>query len=83
MLGIGFWEIVLILLIAFIALGHEGFIEAAKKVGRWLRAMQRELAEVRKDVEDIENKITDELNGCGNKNDSQQIHREDRKNPPT
>lgn len=83
MLGMGFWEIVIILLVALIALGHERCIRAAKKAGTWLRTIQREFGEAHQGIEDLDLEFKGDPHSCQHREHSQENCRKDSKPPPT
>ncbi len=51
MFDIGFWEIVVVLIIALIVVGPEKLPGLARNVGLWIAMAQRKIAEVRGEVE--------------------------------
>lgn len=57
MLGLGFWELVVIGVIALIVLGPEDLPKAARTVARWLNALKRETDQVAQEVK----KLTEDL----------------------
>ncbi len=64
--NVGALELVFILLIAFIVLGPKKAVKAAADVGRWVRKLAssefwRELVMMSKEIQDLPNKMMDEV----------------------
>ncbi|NOZ88067.1 MAG: twin-arginine translocase subunit TatB [Deltaproteobacteria bacterium] len=61
MFGIGFWELVLILVIALVALGPEKLPGFAKSLGKGMRELRDAANGVRRAIEDETEDLTSEL----------------------
>lgn len=54
MLGLGFWELLLVLLVALIVFGPSRLPEVARTMGKAVRAFQRGVREVKDALDEVE-----------------------------
>ncbi|HHD11352.1 MAG TPA: twin-arginine translocase TatA/TatE family subunit [Deltaproteobacteria bacterium] len=54
MFGIGFTELVLILIVALLVLGPEKLVALSKDAGRFLKELKRAASDVRSGIENVE-----------------------------
>ena len=58
---IGWFEILLIVIIAIIVVGPKDFPIMLKKIGKWVGSFKNYFSEIQRDVADAENVIKDEI----------------------
>lgn len=51
MFDIGFWELVVVAIVALLVVGPERLPQMARDAARWLRAAQRMVADTRREIE--------------------------------
>lgn len=63
MFDVGFFELIIILLVALIVMGPERCIEVSFTLGRWIRTVKQSFSTIQKNTKNefILNKIQDEL----------------------
>ena len=58
---IGWFEILIIVVLAILIIGPKDFPIVLKKVGGWMSSIKRYFNEIQKDMTDVENSIEDEI----------------------
>ena len=58
---IGWFEILIIVVLAILIIGPKDFPIVLKKIGAWMGSIKRYFNEIQKDVNDMENKIEKEI----------------------
>ena len=58
---IGWFEILVIVVLAILVIGPKDFPIMLKKIGSWLGAFKNYFSEVQRDITDVENVIEDEI----------------------
>ena len=58
---IGWFEILIIVVLAILIIGPKDFPIMLKKIGSWIGAFKNYFSEVQKDITDVENIIEDEI----------------------
>ena len=58
---IGWFEILIIVVLAILIIGPKDFPIMLKKIGSWIGAFKNYFSEVQRDITDIENSIEDEI----------------------
>ena len=58
---IGWFEILIVIVLAILIIGPKDFPIMLRKVGGWVSSIKKYFNEIQKDVTDIENKIEDEI----------------------
>ena len=58
---IGWFEILIILVLAILIIGPKDFPIMLKKIGSWIGAFKNYFSEVQRDITDVENVIEDEI----------------------
>ena len=58
---IGWFEILIIVVLAILIIGPKDFPIMLKKIGSWIGAFKNYFSEVQKDITDVENVIGDEI----------------------
>ena len=58
---IGWFEILLIVVVAILVIGPKDFPIMLKKIGSWIGAFKNYFSEVQRDITDVENVIEDEI----------------------
>ena len=69
---IGWFEILIVVVLAIIIIGPKDFPVVLKKVGSWMGNIKRYFSEIQKDMTDMENAVEDEISlekNYSNKND--------------
>ncbi len=74
---IGWFEILIVVVLAILIVGPKDFPIMLKKVGSWIGSVKNYFNEVQKDIVDVKNSIDDEIS---EENDSFQIKEDDNKN---
>lgn len=60
-LGMGMWEILIILLVAFIFLGPERMVDAARTLGKWTGELRRMGSTVQAEMDDLAGNVSGPL----------------------
>ena len=58
---IGWFEILIIVVVAILVIGPKDFPIMLKKIGSWMGSIKRYFSEIQKDVTDMENAVEDEI----------------------
>ena len=58
---IGWFEILVVVIIAIIIIGPKDFPIVVKKIGSWTGSIKRYFSEIQKDVTDIQESVEDEI----------------------
>ena len=58
---IGWFEILIIVVLAILVIGPKDFPIMLKKIGSWIGAFKNYFSEVQRDITDVENVIEDEI----------------------
>ena len=58
---IGWFEILIVVVVAILIIGPKDFPIMLKKIGSWIGAFKNYFSEVQKDITDVENIIEDEI----------------------
>ena len=58
---IGWFEILVIVVLSILIIGPKDFPIVLKKIGSWLGTLKRYFSEFRKDMADMENAVEDEI----------------------
>ena len=58
---IGWFEILVIVVLSVIIIGPKDFPIMVKKIGSWIGSIKRYFGEIQKDMTDIENVVEDEI----------------------
>ena len=58
---IGWFEILIIVVLAILIIGPKDFPIVLKKIGRWIGSFKHYFSEVQKNITDIENTVEDEI----------------------
>ena len=58
---IGWFEILIIVVLSILVIGPKDFPIVLKKVGGWLSSIKRYFSEIQKDIADIGNTVEDEI----------------------
>jgi len=58
---IGWFEILIIVVLAILIIGPKDFPIVIKKIGSWVGSIKRYFSEVQKDITDMESSIEDEI----------------------
>ena len=58
---IGWFEILIVVVVAILIIGPKDFPIILRKIGSWLGAFKNYFYEVQKDITDMENKIEEEI----------------------
>tara|TARA_B100001013_G_scaffold312208_1_gene217731 strand:- start:363 stop:599 length:237 start_codon:yes stop_codon:yes gene_type:complete len=58
---IGWFEILIIVVLAILIIGPKDFPIVLKKIGAWMGSIKRYFNEIQKDVNDMENTIEEEI----------------------
>ena len=58
---IGWFEILIIVVLSIVIIGPKDFPIALKKIGSWMGNIKRYFSEIQKDMTDIENAVEDEI----------------------
>ena len=58
---IGWFEILIILVLAILIIGPKDFPIILKKIGSWIGAFKNYFSEIQRDITDVENVIEDEI----------------------
>ena len=58
---IGWFEILIIVVLAILIIGPKDFPIMLKKIGSWMGSLKNYFNEVRKDITEVENTIEDEI----------------------
>ena len=69
---IGWFEILIIVVLSIVVIGPKDFPVVLKKVGSWMGNIKRYFSEIQKDMTDMENAVEDEISlekNYSNKND--------------
>ena len=63
---IGWFEILIILVLAILIIGPKDFPVMLKKIGSWIGSFKNYFNEVQKDITEVENTIEDEISSVKN-----------------
>jgi sec-independent protein translocase protein TatB len=63
---IGWFEILIIVVLAILIIGPKDFPIMLKKIGSWIRSFKNYFNEVQKDITEVENTIEDEISSVKN-----------------
>ena len=69
---IGWFEILVIVVLSIVIIGPKDFPVVLKKIGSWMGNIKRYFSEIQKDMTDVENAVEDEISlekNYSNKND--------------
>ena len=58
---IGWFEILIIVILSILIIGPKDFPIVLKKIGNWMGSIKRYFSEIQKDITDVENIIEDEV----------------------
>ena len=58
---IGWFEILIIVVLSILIIGPKDFPIVLKKIGNWTGSLKRYFSEIQKDMTDIENSVEDEI----------------------
>ena len=58
---IGWFEILIIVVLSIVIIGPKDFPIMLKKIGSWMGYVKRYFSEIQKDITDVENTIEDEI----------------------
>ena len=58
---IGWFEILIIVVLSIVIIGPKDFPVVLKKIGSWMGNIKRYFSEIQKDMTDIENAVEDEI----------------------
>jgi len=58
---IGWFEILIIVILAILIIGPKDFPIVLRKIGGWISAVKKYFSEIQKDVTDIKNTVDDEI----------------------
>jgi len=58
---IGWFEILIIVVLAILIIGPKDFPIVLKKIGNWIGSLKKYYSEIQKDVTDVENSVEEEL----------------------
>ena len=58
---IGWFEILIIVVLAILVIGPKDFPIVLKKIGNWIGSIKRYFREIQKDMADMENTLEDEI----------------------
>tara|TARA_B100000029_G_scaffold469200_1_gene506885 strand:- start:399 stop:635 length:237 start_codon:yes stop_codon:yes gene_type:complete len=58
---IGWFEILIIVVLAIVVIGPKDFPIVVKKIGSWVGNIKRYFSEIQKNIDDVENSIEDEI----------------------
>ena len=58
---IGWFEILIIVVLSVLVIGPKDFPVALRKIGNWMGSIKRYFVEIQKDVTDMENTVEDEI----------------------
>ena len=58
---IGWFEILIIVVLAILIIGPKDFPIMLKKIGSWISSFKNYFSEIQKDITDVENVIEDEI----------------------
>tara|TARA_Y100000590_G_scaffold462727_1_gene627572 strand:- start:548 stop:784 length:237 start_codon:yes stop_codon:yes gene_type:complete len=58
---IGWFEILIIVVLAIVVIGPKDFPIVVKKIGSWVGNIKRYFSEIQKNIDDVEHSIEDEI----------------------
>ena len=58
---IGWFEILIIVVLSILIIGPKDFPTVIKKIGSWIGSIKRYFSEIQKDMTDMENAVEDEI----------------------
>ena len=58
---IGWFEILIIVVLSILIIGPKDFPIVLKKIGKWMGSLKRYFSEIQKDMSDMENAVDDEI----------------------
>jgi len=58
---IGWFEILIIVVLSILIIGPKDFPIVLKKIGKWMGSLKRYFSEIQKDMTDMENSVEDEI----------------------
>ena len=58
---IGWFEILIIVVLSILIIGPKDFPIVLKKIGSWMGSLRRYFSEIQKDMTDMENTVEDEI----------------------
>jgi len=58
---IGWFEILIIVVLAILIIGPKDFPIMLKKIGSWISSFKNYFSEIQKDITDVENAVEDEI----------------------
>ena len=58
---IGWFEILIIVVLSILVIGPKDFPVVLKKIGNWMGSVKRYFSEIQKDMSDMENAVEDEI----------------------
>ena len=61
MTQIGWFEILIIVVISVLVIGPKDFPVMLRKIGRWMGSLKSYFTEIQRDMEDVESSIEDEI----------------------
>ena len=64
---IGWFEILIVVVIAILIIGPKDFPKILKKIGSWVGSFKNYFSEVQKDIVDMENVIEEDISDITNK----------------
>ena len=58
---IGWFEILIIVVLSIVIIGHKDFPVVLKKIGSWMASVKKYFAEIQKDMTDMKNDVENEI----------------------
>ena len=58
---IGWFEILIVVVLSILIIGPKDFPVVLKKIGSWMGSLKRYFSEIQKDMTDMENAVEDEI----------------------
>ena len=58
---IGWFEILIIVVLSILIIGPKDFPIVLKKIGKWMGSLKRYFSEIQRDMTDMENAVEDEI----------------------
>ena len=58
---IGWFEILIIVVLSILIIGPKDFPIVLKKIGKWMGSLKKYFSEIQKDMTDMENAVEDEI----------------------
>ena len=74
---IGWFEILIIVVLSILIIGPKDFPIVLKKIGKWMGSLKKYFSEIQKDMTDMENAVEDEISLENNYTDKAQDKKKD------